>query len=83
MYRPLTVRTSRCAAVGVVTELMDVHATLSVGIVASDIPGDSGGGGLGLLLEGNGSGDLGVTSDGCNYKQRGRKVSQDLDEAVM
>lgn len=57
---------SGSAAVGVVTELMDVHSTLSIGIVASDVPCDGGWGGLGSLLEGNGSGDLGVTSDGCN-----------------
>jgi hypothetical protein len=34
----LTVRSGRSAAVSVVTEGVDVHATLSVGIVASDIP---------------------------------------------
>ena len=60
-------RTSRGAAVCVVTERVDVHATLSAGVVASDVPCDGGWGGLGLLLEGNGTGDLGVTSDGCNY----------------
>jgi hypothetical protein len=32
------VGTSRGAAVGVVTELVDVEATLSVGIVAGDVP---------------------------------------------
>ena len=63
----LTVRTSRCAAIGIVAELMDVHAALSVGIITSDIPCDSGWGGLGDLLECNGSGDLGVSSDGSNY----------------
>jgi hypothetical protein len=63
----LTVRTSGCATVGVVTELVDVDATLSVGVVASDIPCDGGWGGLGGLLEGNSSGDLRVTSDGSNY----------------
>lgn len=35
---PLTVGSSGCAAVGVVTELVNVHATLSVGIMASDVP---------------------------------------------
>lgn len=34
----LTVGSSRCAAVCVVTEGVDVHATLSVGIVAGDVP---------------------------------------------
>lgn len=54
------------ATVGVVTELMDVEATLGVGIVAGEVPGDGRGRGLGLLLKGDGTGDLGVTSDGCN-----------------
>lgn len=54
------------AAVGVVTELVDVHSALSVGIVASDIPGDSGLGVLIGLLKGNGAGDLGITAELCN-----------------
>ena len=54
------------AAVGVVTELMDVDATLGVGVVASEVPGDSGSGVLISLLEGHGAGDLGVAADGCN-----------------
>jgi hypothetical protein len=61
------VRAGRCAAVGVVTELVDVHATLGIGVVASDIPGNCGWGGLGFLLEGDGALDVGVTTDGCNY----------------
>jgi hypothetical protein len=64
------VRTGRCAAVGVVAELMDVHATLSIWVVALDIPCDGGGGALRLLLEGNGTGDLRVTSDGSNCTRR-------------
>lgn len=59
----LTVRASRGAAVGVVTEGVDVHATLGVGVVASNVPRDSGRSGLGCLLEGDSSGDLGVTTD--------------------
>jgi len=31
-------RPRRCATVCVVTELVDVHATLSIGIVAGDVP---------------------------------------------
>jgi hypothetical protein len=57
------------AAVGVVAKLVDVHATLSIGVIASDVPCDGGGGGLGILLESDGSGDLRVTSDGCNYNR--------------
>jgi hypothetical protein len=37
-YDMRTVRSSASAAVGVVTESVDVHATLSVGIVASNVP---------------------------------------------
>lgn len=41
-----TVRTGRGAAVGVVAELVDVHASLGVGIVARDVVGDGGRGRL-------------------------------------
>lgn len=54
------------AAVGVVTEGVNVHATLGVGVVASNVPCDGSGGGLGGLLEGDGSGDLGVTPNDSN-----------------
>ena len=37
-------RTSTCAAVCVVAELMDMHATLGGGVVAADVVGDGGGG---------------------------------------
>jgi hypothetical protein len=59
----LTVRASAGAAVGVVTEGVDVHAALGVGVVAGDVPGDLGVGGLGGLLEGDGALDVGVTTD--------------------
>jgi hypothetical protein len=56
---------SGCAAVGVVAESVHVHATLSIGIVAGDVPGHGGGRGLVLLLERHGSLDVGVsTKDG-------------------
>jgi hypothetical protein len=55
------------AAVRVVTELVDVDATLGVGVVASEVPGDGGGGVLISLLEGHSAGDLGVATDGCYY----------------
>jgi hypothetical protein len=57
------VRASRCAAVGVVAKGVNVHATLGIGIVPGDVPGDSGRGRVGLLLEDDGAGDLGVTPD--------------------
>ena len=61
--RRLTVRTGAGAAVGVVTEGVNVHAALGVGVVAGDVPGDLGVGGLGGLLEGDGALDVGVTTD--------------------
>jgi hypothetical protein len=60
------VRAGRGAAVGIVTELVDVHSTLGIGIVAGDVVGDDGGRGLVGLLEGDGAGDLRVSSDECN-----------------
>lgn len=65
----LTVRTGAGAAVGVVTEGVDVHATLGVGVVAGDVPGDLGLGGLGGLLEGDGALDVGVTTDNSDCEE--------------
>jgi hypothetical protein len=56
-------RAGRGAAVCVVTKGVDVHATLSIGVLARDIPRDGGRGGLGLLLKGHGTRNLGVTPD--------------------
>jgi len=63
----LTVRTGAGAAVGVVAESVDVHATLGVGVVAGHVPGDLGVGRLGGLLEGDGALDVGVTTDDGDY----------------
>lgn len=60
-------RAGRGAAVGVVTELVDVESTLSVGVVAGDVPGDGGGGVLGGLLKGDGTVDLGVTTEDSDW----------------
>lgn len=62
----LTVRAGRSAAVGVVAKSVNVDATLGIGIMASDIPGDGGRAVLGLLLEDDGAGDFGVTTDDSN-----------------
>jgi|SRR5687767_2904628 hypothetical protein len=59
----LTVRASGGAAVGVVTEGVDVEAALRVGVVSGNVPRDGGGGVLVGLLEGHGAGDLGVTTE--------------------
>lgn len=61
-------RSSRSATIGIITKLMNVHSTLRIRIVTGDVPGDGSWGGLGILLEGDGSADLGVSSEGCNYE---------------
>ncbi len=61
-----TVRSGAGAAIGVVAELVDVHAALGGGVVAGDVVGDGRGRGLGRLLEGDGSADLGVTAEDCD-----------------
>lgn len=61
-------RTSRGAAIGVITELVNVEGTLGIGVVALDVPGDGGGGTLAGLLEGHGAGDLGVTAENSNWR---------------
>jgi hypothetical protein len=62
------------ATVGVVTELVNVETTLSIGIVAGDVPGDGGRGALVSLLEGDGAGDLSVTTENsnCTAKKSGQ-----------
>lgn len=62
-------RAGRSAAVGVVAKGVDVHAALSVGVLARDVPGDGGGSRLGILHEGNGPRDLGVTTDDGNCRR--------------
>lgn len=61
-----TVRASRSAAVGVITELVNVESTLSVGVVTGDVPGDGGGSTLLGLLEGDSTGDLCVSAQDSN-----------------
>lgn len=63
-------RAGRGAAVGVVTEGVDVHAALGIGVVAGDVPRDLGRGRLALLLEGDGTSDLGVTTDDSDWSKR-------------
>jgi hypothetical protein len=66
----LTVRASGSAAVGVVTEGVDVETALGVGVVAGDVPADGGGGVLVGLLEGHGAGDLGVTTEDADWMRK-------------
>jgi hypothetical protein len=70
-YTPLqggrrTVRTRGGAAVGVVSEGVDVEAALGVRVVALDVVGDLGRRGLRLLLEDDGARHLGVTTEDSN-----------------
>lgn len=62
-----TVRSGTRATIGVVTELVDVESSLSIGIMAGDIPADGGGGVLIGLLESHLASDLGVSSEDSNY----------------
>lgn len=59
-------RTSAGATIGVIAKGVDVHATLGVGIVAGDVEGDGGWAVLGVLLEGHGALDVGVTTENCD-----------------
>ena len=61
-----TVRASAGAAVGIVAELVDVHAALGILIMVLDVVGDGGWGGFGSLLEGDGAADFGVAAEDCN-----------------
>jgi hypothetical protein len=65
----LTVRTSRGAAVGVVTKGVDVETTLGVGVLAAEVVGDGGGRALGVLLEGDGTLDVRVTAEDSNCRE--------------
>jgi hypothetical protein len=65
----LTVGTSRGAAVGVVAKGVDVHATLSVGVVARDVPGDGRLRVLVGLLKGDGSLDVRVSANDSDWRQ--------------
>jgi hypothetical protein len=59
---------------------MNVHASLSIGIVAGDVPGDGRGGGLGGLLKGHLAGDLGVSSNDGNW-ERAEEVSEVFEKS--
>jgi hypothetical protein len=65
----LTVGSGRCASVCVVAELMDVHATLGIRVMAGNVPCDSGRGRLVGLLKGDCAGNLRVASNKCNYSK--------------
>ena len=62
-------RTSTGAAIGVIAKSVNVHTTLSVGVVASDIPFHRRGGALVLLSKGHGALDVGITTEDGNYDE--------------
>ncbi len=64
-------RASGCAPIRVITELMDVHAPLGIGIMAGDVPRDRCWRGLGRLLESYCASDLGVSTKLSNYSKEG------------
>lgn len=59
------------AAIGVVSELMDVHSALGIGVVAGDVIADGRRRRLVGLFEGDGAFDVGVTSEHGNCVDRG------------
>lgn len=61
------VRTSRGTTVGVVTELVNVHTSEGIGVVARDVPRNRGWVGFVLLLEVDNSANLRVSSDNSNW----------------
>ena len=62
-------RSSAGAAVGVVAELVHVHAALGASVVARDVVGDGRGAGLGRLLKGDGARHLGVAAEDGNCEE--------------
>lgn len=58
-------------SVGVVSELMNVHATLSVGVMACDVPGDAGGRALRALIKRDRALDVGVSAHDGNWRGKG------------
>lgn len=63
----LTVGTCRGAAVCVVSEGVNVHASLGIGVIAGNVPGNSSLAGFGLLLKRHGAFDVGVSTENGHY----------------
>ena len=55
-------RTSRYAAIGIVTELVDVNPSFGIGVVTGNVVGDGRRRGLRVLLKGDCPGDFRVSS---------------------
>ena len=54
-------------AIGIIPELMHMHAALGIGVVAADIPRDGRVRGLGALLKVHRAGDGGVAAEDGYY----------------
>lgn len=72
----LTVRTGTGAAVGIVSELVNVDSSFGRRIITGDIIGDGGRRGFGSLLKIDGAADLGVTTENCDCKRKNQSVSE-------
>ncbi len=56
-------------AISIVTELVDVHATLGIGIVTTDVEGNGSWGRLVGLFESDDSANFGITTKDCDWKR--------------
>ena len=59
-------RSGARAAIGIVAKGMDMHATLGVGVIASDVVGDGCWSSLRVLFKLDGARDFGVTTEDSN-----------------
>lgn len=66
----LTMRASTGAAIGVVSELVDMNAPLGGGVTALDVVGNGRWGGFGALLKSNSSRHGGITPEDCDCNRR-------------
>lgn len=66
----LTVRARTRAAIGIVSELVDMYSSLRRRIIAGDVVSDSCRGGLGCLIKGDSAPDLGITPENCDCGRR-------------
>lgn len=62
----LTMRPCAGAAVGVVSELVDMHPPLRIRVVAFDVVGNRGWSRLGGLFESHGATDVGIATEDCD-----------------
>lgn len=65
---------STCAAIGVISKLMDMEPSLSIGVIARDIICNCSWAVLVRLLEKHGTTDTSITTEDCDY--RGKATCQ-------